>query len=186
MILTKKEKGIENRDLKEVFFIVKGQYKRDRDLNTDGVCVSGFDPSDKETTEWYRVVDNVTYTTLHCSSDYQKALGAIKKIITRYKTMDKYLKGIKDLPPTAPKSKEMLSKIYRYYGDYYREDIVKQENLAYEVLEETPLQRTNRVLKSRPKLDKVITPTVEKDIVVTKEVEKLLPKKKGLVLTKLK
>lgn len=182
MIIKKKEKGIEERDLKEVFFIVKGQYKRDKDLDGDGVCVSGFNPSDKDTTEWYRVVDNITYTTLHCSSDYPKALEAVKKVITRYKTMDKYLKGIKDLPPTAPKSKEMLSKIYRYYGDYYREDIVKQENLAYEVLDGSPIKR-NVVLKSKTTpLDNIVPPPV----VEVSEQGKLLPKKRGLLLNRVK
>lgn len=182
MIIKKKEKGIEEQELKEVFFIVKGQYRPDKD--EDGVSVSGYDPSNKDTVEWYRVIDNVKYNTIFCGSDYTKALVAIERVIKKCKTLDRYIRNTREVPKSSPKSVELDAKAIRYYGHYFREDIAKAEQRAYGELMTSHLKSTKRLVKPLPKKETPETPT---KLVKKKEVqveEKTPLRRKGLVLNK--
>ena len=62
-------------DMRGLFFIVKGQYRKDND--PDGVCISGYDPNSPNTEEWYQVKDHITFHTFACGSDLNKVAHGV-------------------------------------------------------------------------------------------------------------
>ncbi len=84
--------------LKDVFYIVKGQY---RDKAPKIVCesgrevyVGGYDPSSEETNEWYRVLDKNTFYTVYCGSSLEGALNAITKEIKKFGSQRQFYKHV--------------------------------------------------------------------------------------------
>lgn len=79
-------------DMRGLFYVVKGSYKKDND--PDGICVSGYDPTNLNTREWYQVKDCYTHTTLCCGQDLDTVLESISKQIIKWNSLKKYLKHI--------------------------------------------------------------------------------------------
>lgn len=87
-------------DMRGLFFIVKGQYKKlapkvvNRVTGND-VFLGGFNPEDQNTVEWYMLMDRKTFRCCVCSTDINKCLEGVKNIIIRYKGVGKeYFKHI--------------------------------------------------------------------------------------------
>lgn len=85
-------------DMRDLFFIVKGQYSNTQPkvMCEDGVerCFGGYDPEDPNTKQWYRVLDNEVFYTVYCGSSYERALNAIRVQIKTHKTRKHYFKHI--------------------------------------------------------------------------------------------
>ena len=161
-------------DMRGLFYIVRGQYKRDND--EDGICVSGYDPENKDNMEWYRLIDRNTFQCLACGTDYKKVLRGVYTLIKTYKTAERFYRFISDTtsddyyevhylghapltpdqrqhkaigrqPRTSPAMRRLEEKVFAYYGDYYEDDIVEMEDLAYtELKENTPFKRSRKIL----------------------------------------
>lgn len=178
-------------DLRGVFFIVKGQYKRNcgqsfiNDATGDVNHIGGYDPSSEETSEWYMVLDNIAYNSVYCGSDFNRAIKAVGNVIKRYKTKARYLKELKGRDPRNKVSKPMRcihQAVYDTYGDYYDEYIEEQEDLAYgDIIFKTPLQRTKDI-KKKTTVRKLVTPntTEKKDVEVSKTLRRKAPLKRSL------
>lgn len=173
-------------DMRGLFFIVKGQYKTDN--SKDGVCVSGYDPEDPNTKEWYMLVDNVTFRCFACGSDLNKVIGGVSRVIFKFKTRERYFKHVCKVtsedyyevhyrgrrplthdeivkkaegkcPRVSPAMKALYSKIYSCYGDYYSDLVKVEEDKAYkELKEQTPFHKSKKLM-SKIKLEE---PVVEK------------------------
>ena len=178
-------------DLRGVFFIVKGQYKRNcgqsfvNSATGDVNYLGGYDPSSEETSEWYMVLDNITFNCVCCGSDFNRAVRSIGNAIKRYKTKARYLKELKRRDPRNNVSKPMrclYEAIYNTYGDFYSDYIEEQEDLAYgDITFKTPLQRTKDI-KKKTTVRKLVTPTTteKKDIEVSKTLRRKAPLKRSL------
>lgn len=178
-------------DLRGVFFIVKGQYKRNcgqsfvNSATGDVNHVGGYDPRSEETSEWYMVLDNITYNSVYCGGDFNRAVRSIGNTIKRHKTKARYLKSLKERDTRSNVSKPMrclYETIYNTFGDYFSDYIEEQEDLAYgDITFKTPLQRTKDI-KKKTTVRKLVTPTVteKKDIEVSKTLKKKVPLKRSL------
>ena len=178
-------------DLRGVFFIVKGQYRRNcgqsfvNSATGDVNHIGGYDPSGDETVEWYMVLDNITFNCVCSGSDLDRAIKAVCNVIKRYRTKARYLKDLKGRDPRNNVSKPMrclYEEIYNTYGDFYSDYIEEQEDLAYgDITFKTPLQRTKDI-KKKTTVRKLVTPTVteKKDAEVTKTLRKKVPLKRSL------
>lgn len=172
-------------DMRGLFFIVKGQYQKDN--SEDGVCISGYDPYAPNTTEWYMLMDNVTYYCIACGSDLKKVLGGVKRAITKHKTRERYFKFVCEVtsedyyethylghapltpeqrankmegrcPRVSPAMKTLYGKIYDHYGDFFSDLIEAEEYTAYEALKgQTPFKKSKKLVK------KTLTPVVEEE-----------------------
>ena len=178
-------------DLRGVFFIVKGQYKRNcgqsfvNSATGDVNYLGGYDPSSEETSEWYMVLDNITFNCVCCGGDFNKAVRSIGNAIKRYKTKARYLKELEKRDTRSKVSKPMrclYQAIYDTYGDFYDEYIEEQEDLAYgDITFKTPLQRTKDI-KKKTTVRKLVTPTTteKKDVEETKTIRRKAPLKRSL------
>ena len=119
-----------NEDMRGLFFIVKGQYKRGVEpsyTNTNGGVsyIGGYDPYNDTTEEWYMLIDNRTFQC-HCStSDLNKVLDTAFNIITRNKgNAKRYFKAISEVPYGVSRAmSEMRKHTYEEFGDFYRKEI---------------------------------------------------------------
>ena len=187
MKLNKKQ----DEDLRGVFFIVKGQYKRNcgqsfiNEATGDVNHIGGYDPSSGETSERYMVLDNITYNSVYCGGDFNGAVKSIGNVIKRYKTKARYLKELKERDTRSNVSKPMrciYEAIYNTYGDFYSDYIEEQEDLAYgDITFKTPLQRTKDI-KKKTTVKRLVTPntTEKKDVEVSKTIRKKAPLKRSL------
>ena len=178
-------------DLRGVFFIVKGQYKRNcgqsfvNSATGDVNYLGGYDPSSEETSEWYMVLDNITFNCVCCGGDFNRAVRSIGNAIKRYKTKARYLKELEKRDTRSKVSKPMrclYQAIYNTYGDFYDEYIEEQEDLAYgDITFKTPLQRTKDI-KKKTTVRKLVTPTTteKKDVEETKTIRRKAPLKRSL------
>ena len=178
-------------DLRGVFFIVKGQYKRNcgqsfvNSATGDVNHIGGYNPSSEETSDRYMVLDNITYNSVYCGGDFNRAVKSIGNVIKRYKTKARYLKELKERDTRSNVSKPMrciYEAIYNTYGDYYDEYIEEQEDLAYgDITFKTPLQRTKDI-KKKTTVKRLVTPntTEKKDVEVSKTLRKKAPLKRSL------
>ena len=178
-------------DLRGVFFILKGQYKRNcgqsfvNSATGDVNYLGGYDPSSEETSEWYMVLDNITFNCVCCGGDFNRAVRSIGNAIKRYKTKARYLKELEKRDTRSKVSKPMrclYQAIYNTYGDFYDEYIEEQEDLAYgDITFKTPLQRTKDI-KKKTTVRKLVTPTTteKKDVEETKTIRRKAPLKRSL------
>lgn len=148
--------------MRGLFFIMKGQYSRDvgpsfvNEANGNTHHVGGYDPSSDDTVEWYMVLDNVRFSYVYGGSDYNKCLESIKKVIKRHKgSAKKYLEHIKGYdniyPLVSPVMVEVYKHVYEEYGQFFREDVERVEDIAYQDLEEwirenKPINKTKKRL----------------------------------------
>lgn len=149
-------------DMRDLFTIVKGQYRKDN--SPDDISISGYDPTNQNTNEWYQVHDNVVFYCFYGGSSYEKALKAITSYIKKYKTRREYFKHVCDVtsedyygvhylnqkplndkersekacdgrcPRTSPSSVALYTKVFNNFHYYFAEDIEKAEDLAYDEL----------------------------------------------------
>lgn len=198
-------------DMRGLFFIVKGQYQKDN--SEDGVCISGYDPYAPNTTEWYMLMDNVTYYCIACGSDLKKVLGGVKKAITTHKTRERYFKFVCDVtsedyyethylghalltpeqrsskmegrcPRVSPAMKTLYGKIYDHYGDFFSDLIEAEEDKAYESLKgQTPFKKAKKLVRRTAPLE---TPVVEEKKEAPKKLVRSNTTKEEVVTKKVK
>ena len=179
MRLTKHKKEDEIRDL---FFIVKGQYNRN-------YGVESFDPDSDHCKQHYMLMDNKCFNVVASGSSLKDVLKSLEKKKKKYKTKDRYFKMLdtyttedyyrvtyKGLPPytekqlndligegrrcrVSPPMKQLYKDVYDLYGDYFREECEEVENRAYESVSfQTPLERSRKLMRNKstltPKKDK--------------------------------
>ena len=182
-----------NKDsMRGLFFIVKGQHKRDN----DEVSISGYNPYDPQTSEWYMLMDSKTFHCVSCGSDFNKVLEGVRTSINRHKgvarnyfkhvskvTSDDYYeitylghrplndverakKAVGRCPRVSPKMRAIYQRVYDTYGDFYEDEIREMEDLAYSALKERsrPLGKT-KTLKKSTKV--VMTPPKENKVIDT-------------------
>ncbi len=182
-----------NEDMRGLFVIVKGQYRHKCEprffnkVSQDYNCLGGYDPEREETSEWYMLYDRETLTCHGCSSDFDKVVSGVFKIITRYRSKEKFVRKMRSLDqPRSPIHECLMKEVIDTYGDYYEEEIEDQENEAYKVIrEDTPLARTKKRLKKREhtsvEMEKKTTP-----VVIPTTPKHTSGKKKGLIPKKRK
>lgn len=178
-------------DLRGVFFIVKGQYKRNcgksfiNNYTGDVNHLGGYDPTSEDTVEWYMVLDRVDYHCVYCGSSFEKAKNSIYNTIKNYRTLNRYKKRLGEKDKSQRVSKPMrclYMELYNTYGDFYSDCIEEQEDLAYgDVVFKTPLQRTKDI-KKKTTVKRLVTQntTEKKDVEVSKTLRRKAPLKRSL------
>lgn len=145
-------------DMRGLFFIVKGQYEKGvkpsfiNEVSDNESFIGGYDPENKNTQEWYRLMDRKTYTTLCCSGDLDNVLRGVYKYIKKFKgNTKKYLEFLDGLdnPFLSPTMRCMYEHIDNLFGDYFSDEVRKMEDLAFNELHE---EKT--VIKSRKLVSK--------------------------------
>jgi hypothetical protein len=202
--------------LKGLFYIVKGQYAKLSPviyIEGEEKCVGGYDPDNENTSEWYRVIDNVTFHCICCGSDFDKCLVAIKNAILKFKTRKNYFRHVCEVtsedyyevhylghkplthdqrtkkaegrcPRTSPAQKRLEQAVLDTYGDYYRDVIEEVEDEAYE-----EIKNDKPLMKSKKRFKRLTKPVVEETPetpVETPKKTKLTRKKTGLVKKKVR
>lgn len=169
--------------MRGLFFIMKGQYRKGVEphyIKEDGTPthIGGYDPNRKDCHEWYMLIDTKTFRCMSASTDYNKVLGAVYRIIKRHKgDLKSYLKAIPSLGDTAKSTKVMNEEVFKHFGDFFREDIEEMEDLAYsELREEKPLNKSKKLLSKVRKNTEMRVETPKK--VVLEEQPKRLVKHK--------
>ena len=144
-------------DLRGVFFIIKGQYKHhsaptfyNRETEEEQ-CLGGYNPEDKNTSEWYMVMDRKEYNCIACGSSLEKVKESIYIAIRKHKTLDRYREVLRKLPKSQKVSKPMrclYEAVEETYGYYFEDEVREMEDKAYNSgVFKTPLQRTQEMKK---------------------------------------
>ena len=87
-------------DLRGVFFIVKGQYKKGVEpsflnkVTNETSWLGGYDPRNENTSEWYMCLDNITFKCVACGGDLEKVVKGVHTQIVKYKDLKHYLRHI--------------------------------------------------------------------------------------------
>ena len=134
--------------MKDLFFIVKGQYRRDY-RHPDNHLL-GYDPSDPNTNEWYMLIDNKTFNCVCCSSDLQKVLEGVRKSIKKHNGRVKsYLNSVNRSPSkTSARTQDLYRQVYAKFGDYYEDEVREMEGLAYDELRHnTPAHKSYKAME---------------------------------------
>lgn len=162
-------------DLRGVFFILKGQYKKCKPSVTspitgDQVYLGGYDPHDPSTEEWYMCIDNKTFNCISCGSDLDKVITSVYRQIVKYKDLKHYTRALekRDGAKVSEHTVFIRQALLDTYGTPYEDLIREQEDLAYEHISgQTPIKRARKVAKvntlvTPPTSGKVETPPVQK------------------------
>lgn len=147
--------------MKDLFFIVKGQYrKKTSPLFTDietgtTYSVGGYNPESENTIEHYQLMDNITFKCLACGS-YEEVLESVYTHVKRYKgDTDKYLKGVEAIPPVSKAELKIRKKVLEWYGDYFKKDIEKQVDIAMSDLVNSHYKKAKKLVRTlRPHSEK--------------------------------
>lgn len=191
--------------LKDLFFIVKGQYHSE-----DGI--ESHNPDNPECSEWYVLMDNIVFNTVACGSSLTKVLGSLENTLRKYKTRKRYFKMLdkyttedyyrvhyEGLPPytevqlkelrngrrtkVSTPMKQLYKEVYTAYGDYFSEEVEEIEEMVYNSTQfQTPLERNKKLQKRKPL--KKLAPIKKSTTAVQKEVPTPMQIKKGLVFKK--
>lgn len=202
--------------LRGLFYIVKGDYKKKgisfvNKVTGDVNYIGGYDPEDSETTEWYRVLDNITHHCICCGRDFDKCVDAITRMIKHFKTRKQYFKYVCRItsedyyethylgkPPLTPEqrskksegrcprvspiSKALEDEVYKVYGDYFRDIVEEAEDSAYRAIKaDKPF---NKGMKRHKKLPKPVSVQEEETVVETPQTQK--PVSSGVKLKRVK
>lgn len=163
--------------MRGLFFVIKGQYRRDK----SGDDTIGYDPFNPDTSEWYMLVDNKTFTCVSCGSDLKKVLQGVYKSIKRHKgDANKYFRQVAMLSSKVSiPTQEVYKRVYREFGDYFEDEVREMEDLAYEDLKMAqPIFKSKRVMEEGKKhLSKVTTTPVKKKVLETPSKTLVTPKK---------
>ena len=160
--------------LKDVFVVIKGQYRKDPHNKSDDIDICGYDPEDPNTKEWYQAMDKECCYTVCCSSDLDVVLRGLENVMKRYQTKKNYYKHLYDTttedyyrthylhkdpltphqrenralgrcPRVPVKMKELYHKVIQCYGDYYSIEVSHAEKSALKYLaDNTPSKRMKR------------------------------------------
>lgn len=138
-------------DLRGIFFIVKGQYrKKDPIMVFKGneYYIGGYDPEDEETKEWYRVIDREAGICIHAGVSLEKALQAIRREILRSKNLRTYLKNMREYTRNNTSTMFLDRCVDEEYGYYYRNKVELVEEEAYAFLRDnTSVKKAKRRFK---------------------------------------
>lgn len=177
-------------DLRGVFFIVRGQYRRNKgvkffnDVSEEYNHIGGYDPEDPTNEEWYMLLDNITYTTLACGSNLDKVVRCARGYITKYKTRDRYLKMLKSLEygtKVSPIHKRLMTEVYNTYGEYYQHLI---DGVVGEAYKEVHDEMVNPLLKKSRKRFTKKTTLDKGESTLTPPKNKVHEEEKGVSLKK--
>lgn len=165
--------------MRGLFFIIKGQYQRDY-RNKDNHTL-GYDPFNSDTSEWYMVLDNKTFTCVSCGSDLQKVLQSLFKVIKRYRgEAYRYFKQVSEsVSKVSPSTRNIYHQVFNEFGDYYEDEVREMEDLAYEELkQERPVFKSRKLMEKRKEsLHTVETTPVEEKMLVFAPIGLVKPKK---------
>lgn len=186
-------------------------------VSGDKGYLGGFNPHLFSTPEWYTVLDRKCYHTIYCGSSYTKAVASIGNTIRRFKgDAKKYFKEVSTLtsddyyevhylghtpltpdkrakkcegrcPRTSPIMMDLYHNIDLAYGDYYYDEVVEQEDLAYEqLIDERPVNKSKRLFKKLTPSNTVGDKTPLKKVEKKSETPKLVikPVKRNVKLIK--
>ena len=138
-------------DLRGIFIIIKGQYRRKAPIMTykeKEYYIGGYDPEDESTMEWYRVVDKELGICAYAGSSLERALLAVRREIIRNKDLRTYEKRMRKYTRTNPNSINMDRCVDEEYGFYFRDKIRAMEDEAYAFLEDnTSVKKAKRRFK---------------------------------------
>lgn len=127
-------------DMKGLFFIVKGQYKKGvephfiNEVSGEKNFIGCFNPESEDTSEWYMLLDNKTFHCVACGGDYDKVLKSVSKVIKKYKGVAK--------------------KYFKYLSDTTSEDYYEITYLGHKPL--TKDQRAKKVVGRCPRVTPVM------------------------------
>lgn len=89
---TLKKKGVHTKDdMRGLFFIVKGQYRKGVEpkvINSatgNETYIGGYNPHSDDTVNWYMLLDRKTFRCCACSNDLNKVVRSVHTIIMKYK-----------------------------------------------------------------------------------------------------
>lgn len=202
-------------DMRGLFFIVKGQYRKAEPsfinkVTNEKSYIGGYDPYDENTEEWYQLMDCKTFHCLACGSDFNRVLQGVHTAIIKHKGVaKKYFKHVSSItsddyyethylghapltpeqrakkaegrcPRVSPVMMELQKHIYEEYGEFFREEIEKMEDLAYsEMEEEKPHKKSKKLVsKTKPKNMKVEMTPPKQEVIKTTPSKLVKPKVK--------
>ena len=179
--------------LRGLFTIIKGQYsKRGYSvICSDGEerYIGGYDPTDDNTVEWYRVLDKERGHCVCAVGDFNTALRCLRGMITHYRTRERFYKeqercGSHISPPTLALHQEVI----KHYGYFYSDIIEEIEDEAYSVLrDQRPFRKSQKLVKkNRPSVKVSLkTPPKKEEVFNTPTPRKLVKKKVKLGIKRL-
>lgn len=201
-------------DMRGLFFVVKGQYAKGvapsfvNKVSGDVSFIGGYDPFNKNTSEWYMLMDNKTFHCVSCGGDLDKILKAVHTLIKKYKGVARnYFRHVSEItsddyyethylgkaplthdqrvskaegrcPRVSPVMRCLYEKIYEEYGDYYEEEIQEMVDLAYSELTEEKPINKTRKLVSKNKPKGLVKTTPKEEKVLDTTQPKRLVKPK--------
>lgn len=186
----KKEDHAPVNSMKGLFVIVKGQYSKTAPAVTcrDGEdrFIGGYNPADEHTSEWYQLMDRVTFQTISCGSSIDQLINRLTKTIVYFNNdKDRYLSRfnttyeddtgrLSKRVTVSPITRMMLEKVVEFYGDYFDDIISDAEEKAFKELAQKPKKTVKKIAVVKD------TPTPKNTIKMTKESpKKTLVKKKS-------
>lgn len=172
--------------------------------------IGGYDPYSDTTEEWYMLMDCKTFHCLACGSDFNRVLKGVYTAIVKHKGVaKKYFKHVCGItsedyyethylgrrpltheervkkaegkcPRVSPAMRELYQNIYDEYGDFFRDEIERMEDLAYsELEEEKPHKKAKKLVsKTKPKGAKVEMTTPKQEVIKTTPSKLVKPKVK--------
>lgn len=91
-------------DMRGLFFIVKGQYKKGvrpsfvNSVSGDVSYIGGYDPYNPNTENWYMLLDCKTFHCVACGCDLEKVLKSVHTVIVKSKGVGKrYFKHVSSI-----------------------------------------------------------------------------------------
>lgn len=178
--------------------------------------IGGYDPYSKDTENWYMLMDKITFQCLACGSDLEKVVkGVYTAIMKRKGSAKKYFKHVSDTtsddyyevhylghtplnhdqrqkkaegrcPRVSPIMQELYKAVYNEYGDFFRDLIEEQEDLAYENLkEERPINKTRKLVSKNKVKNTDMEKTTTSQVIETPAPKKLVKTKAKLGVKKL-
>lgn len=178
--------------------------------------IGGYDPYSKDTENWYMLMDKITFQCLACGSDLEKVVkGVYTAIMKRKGSAKKYFKHVSDTtsddyyevhylgrtplnhdqrqkkaegrcPRVSPIMRELYSAVYNEYGDFFKDLIEEQEDLAYENLkEERPINKTRKLVSKNKVKNTDMEKTTTSQVIETPAPKKLVKPKTKLGVKKL-
>ena len=143
--------------LRGVFYITRGNYKKDKrpefynEVSEKYNFIGGYDPTDDTNEDWYMVIDNVTFTCMAAGVTLNTALEKVYDLITKYRTKEHYLHVLSGLDlPTSPIHRRVEEEVFKTWGDYFRPQIKEVEDRAYSFLaSNSAVARARKRLRKR-------------------------------------
>jgi len=144
-------------DMRGLFYITRGNYKKDKspkfwnEVSESHQAIGGYNPEDNTNEEWYMLHDCVTFMCQGAGSDLTKLLDSVYRLITTYKTRERYLHVMRNLDVAkSPVMIRLEQEVYDHYGQHFSAQVREAEDKAYEFLStNTPVARARKKLRKR-------------------------------------